>query len=85
MKPHTSLLLGSILALAAVSGAAQAESKPEPYHYGMPLDIHKVILMEEDTTNECKVINASIQFMDKTGELKHVSYLKLSEACLFQN
>ncbi|OPA87777.1 hypothetical protein BFW87_23470 [Pseudomonas fluorescens] len=85
MQPHTLFLLGSALALTAVSTIAQAESKPVPYHYGMPLDIQKVISMHEPRTDECEVINASIKFVDKAGEVKNVSYRKMSEACLFQN
>lgn len=85
MQPHTLFLLGSALALTAVSAIAQAESKPVPYHYGMPLNIQKVIAMKETQTDKCEVIKATIKFVDKAGEVKNVSYGKMSEACLFQN
>lgn len=84
MKPQTLFLAGS-LALAVVSGLAHADSKPVPYRYGMPMDIEKVIAMNEPQTDECKVIKADIKFLDKAGEEQHVSYKKLSDACLFQN
>lgn len=89
MKLRT-LMLGSALALAAVSGLAQADTqataaKPVPYHYGMPLNIDKVIAMHETATNDCKVINADIKFVDKAGKVEDVGYRKMSEACDFQN
>ena len=89
MKLRT-LMLGGALALAAVSGLAQADSqqtniKPVPYQYGMPMNIAKVISMNEAQTNDCKVINADIKFLDKAGKVEDVSYRKMSEACEFQN
>ncbi|WLH92726.1 DUF2790 domain-containing protein [Pseudomonas sp. FP453] len=79
------LLIGLTLALAAVSGVAQADSKPVPYRYGMPMDVQKVISMNEPQTSECKVVKADIKFLDKAGVEQYVSYKKLSEACLSQN
>jgi hypothetical protein len=89
MKLHT-LMLGGALALAAVSGLAQADdqtqaTKPVPYHYGMPMNIAKVLAMNETPTNDCKVIKADIKFLDKAGKVEDVSYRKMSEACDFQN
>ncbi|WP_395607713.1 DUF2790 domain-containing protein [Pseudomonas sp. B22129] len=85
MKQHLFLLLGTALTLVDVSGIAQADSKPVPYHYGMPLDIRKVISMYEPKPNECKVITATMKYVDKAGDVKNMSYRKMSEACLFQN
>ena len=79
------LLIGITLALAAVSGVAQADSKPVPYRYGMPMDVQKVISMNEPMTTECKVIKADIKFLDKAGVEQYVSYKKLSDACTLQN
>ncbi|KTC63265.1 hypothetical protein AO262_05925 [Pseudomonas fluorescens ABAC62] len=80
------LLFGSALALAAASGLAQADDqKPVPYHYGMPLNIKHVIAMNEAPTNDCKVIDADIKFVDKAGKIEDVSYRKLADACSFQN
>ncbi|MGY2291708.1 DUF2790 domain-containing protein [Pseudomonas sp. SDO528_S397] len=86
MKLRT-LLLGSALALTAVTGIAQADTAPVvvPYHYGLPLDIAKVLAMNETQTNECKVIKADIKFLDKAGNVQDVSYHKMSDACDFQN
>ncbi|MEX5545764.1 DUF2790 domain-containing protein [Pseudomonas pergaminensis] len=89
MKLRT-LMLGATLALAAASGLAQADDqtaavKPVPYHYGLPMNIDKVLAMNETPTDECKVIKADIKFLDKTGKVEDVSYRKMSEACDFQN
>lgn len=89
MKLRT-LLLGSALALTAASGLAQADNqpataKPVPYQYGMPMNIDKVLAMNETPTDECKVIKADIKFLDKAGKVEDVSYRKMSEACDFQN
>lgn len=89
MKLRT-LMFGSALALAAVSGLAQADEqraavKPVPYQYGMPMNIAKVLAMNETQTDECKVIKADIKFLDKAGKVEDVSYRKMSEACDFQN
>lgn len=89
MKLRT-LVLGSALALAAVSGLAQADDqgatvKAVPYQYGMPMNIDKVLAMNETPTDECKVIKADIKFLDKAGKVEDVSYRKMSEACDFQN
>lgn len=89
MKLRT-LMLGASLALAAVSGLAQADDqvatvKPVPYHYGLPMNIDKVLTMNETPTDECKVIKADIKFLDKAGKVEDVSYRKMSDACDFQN
>ena len=93
MKLRT-LMLGGALALAAVSGMAQADEhaavkpvavKPVAYQYGMPLNIDKVLAMNETPTDECKVIKADIKFLDKAGTVEDISYRKMSEACDFQN
>ncbi|ARB27053.1 DUF2790 domain-containing protein [Pseudomonas tolaasii] len=89
MKLRT-LMLGGALALTTLSGLAQADTtqpatQPVPYQYGMPLNIDKVLAMNETQTNDCKVINADIKFIDKTGKVEDVGYRKMSEACDFQN
>jgi hypothetical protein len=89
MKLRT-LLFSGTLALAAVSGMAQADTQqpqpqPVPYHYGMPMNIAKVLAMNETATNDCKVIKADIKFVDTAGKVEDVGYRKMSEACDFQN
>ncbi|MBX7276437.1 DUF2790 domain-containing protein [Pseudomonas sp. ERGC3:05] len=85
MKIQTLFTLASTLALAAVSAFTQANEQPVPYHYGKTMDVQKVIAMTEPQVTECQVINASIKFVDKAGEVHYVSYPKMSQACLFQS
>ena len=82
------LLLASALAGTAFAGFAQANdtsSKPVPYHYGMPLNVDKVVALTEPTTNECKVITADMKYIDTSGKPEEISYRKLSDACSLQN
>ncbi|KPA95865.1 MULTISPECIES: DUF2790 domain-containing protein [Pseudomonas] len=88
MKFRT-LLMSGALALSAFAGVAQADTaataQAVPYHYGMPLNIDKVISMTEQPTAECKVVKADMKFIDKAGKTEDVSYRKLSDACNFNN
>ncbi|UZE26822.1 DUF2790 domain-containing protein [Pseudomonas asplenii] len=83
------LLITAALALSAVAGVAQASTpattQAVPYHYGMPLNIDKLISMTEQPTDQCKVINADMKFVDTAGKIEDVSYRKLSDACNFNN
>ncbi|AVO59091.1 MULTISPECIES: DUF2790 domain-containing protein [Pseudomonas] len=81
------LLVGALAFVGAV-GVAQADTvqvQPVPYHYGMPLNVAKVVSMTEPATPECKVITADMTFIDKAGKLEAISYRKLSDACSYQN
>ncbi|SEI21078.1 DUF2790 domain-containing protein [Pseudomonas fuscovaginae UPB0736] len=83
------LLLTTALALSAFAGMAQAgtstNTQAVPYQYGMPLNIDKLISMTEQPTDQCKVINADMKFVDTAGKIEDVSYRKLSDACNFNN
>ncbi|MGE7955919.1 DUF2790 domain-containing protein [Pseudomonas sp. NPDC089530] len=81
------VLVGALVFTGAV-GVAQADTpqvQPVPYHYGMPLNVAKVLSMTEPATSECKVITAEMTFIDKAGKLEAISYRKLSDACSYQN
>ncbi|WP_191488432.1 DUF2790 domain-containing protein [Pseudomonas sp. FEN] len=88
MKLRTLLVTGA-LALSAFAGLAQADNtgttQAVPYHYGMPLHVAKVISMTEPPSQECKVITADMKFIDTAGKPEEISYLKLSDACNFNN
>ncbi|APC18991.1 hypothetical protein BLL42_26030 [Pseudomonas frederiksbergensis] len=82
------LLVASALACTGFAGLALADSAPSqpvPYHYGMPLHVNKVISMTEPTTQDCKVVTAEMRFIDNVGKQEDISYLKLSDACHYQN
>ncbi|MHC8344072.1 DUF2790 domain-containing protein [Pseudomonas sp. RT6P73] len=83
------LLITSALACTAFTGLAQADdtssSQAVPYHYGMPLNIGKVVALTEPSTPECKVITADMKYIDTSGKPEEISYRKLSDACSYQN
>ncbi|TBN51117.1 DUF2790 domain-containing protein [Pseudomonas sp. BGI-2] len=83
------LLITSALACTAFTGLAQANdtspSQAVPYHYGMPLNIGKVVALTEPSTLECKVITADMKYIDTSGKPEEISYRKLSDACSYQN
>jgi len=51
------------------------------YHYGMPLDIDKVLTMSEPDTRLCDVVQASMVYLDSAGRQHTLQYLKLAQAC----
>lgn len=53
-----------------------------PYTYGMQLDIAKVISLEEPEEHYCKVVTATMTYLNSQGEVETLSYLKLAEACM---
>ncbi|NSX07383.1 DUF2790 domain-containing protein [Pseudomonas lini] len=84
------LLITTALACTAFAGFAQANETPSsqavPYHYGMPLHVGKVISMTEPSTLDCKVVTASMKYVDSvSGQPAEITYQKLSDACSYQN
>ncbi|MDH4582737.1 DUF2790 domain-containing protein [Pseudomonas sp. BN415] len=74
----TTLLL-AFLASGSVFAAKSAESVP--YRYGMPLDVARVISIDEPNSLICETIQAKMTYVDSNGEEKSVTYLKESSAC----
>ncbi len=88
------LLLASALACTAFTGFAQAydtstststTSDATPYHYGMTLNVGKVVSLTEPTTDECKVVIADMKYIDTSGKPEEITYKKLSDACSYYN
>lgn len=83
------LLITTALACTAFTGLAQANetssSQAVPYHYGMPLQVAKVISLTEPQTQECQVVTANMKYIDKSGKPAQITYQKLSDACSYQN
>ncbi|MGE8190785.1 DUF2790 domain-containing protein [Pseudomonas sp. NPDC086278] len=83
------LLITSALACSAFAGLVQANdtstSQAVPYHYGMPLNVKKVVALTEPQTMDCKVITADMKYIDTSGKPEEISYRKLSNACSLQN
>lgn len=74
MKLRTLMLTGA-LALAAVSGLAQADTqqaavKPVPYQYGMPMNIAKVLAMNETRPTTAKSSKRISSFWTRPARCK---------------
>jgi len=64
MYLRTLLTLGLVL-----SASAQATESVAVYHYGMPLDIARVVQMSEPDTELCDVVQARMVSVDSAGQL----------------
>jgi hypothetical protein len=67
-----------LLALACATTLAQAET-PEQYHYGMHLDIAKVI--SQTLPQGCETGEAQMVYLDSKGEQHTLTYLRMGEGC----
>lgn len=87
MNTYALVATASLLGLFGITGLAQADDAPQstPYHYGMPLEIKKVLSLTEPSTPYCEVITAQMVYIDKAGQNRDVSYHKLSDACTNDN
>lgn len=63
------------------AAAAQAQNVVTDYHYGMRLDVAKVLSMTEPVTEECHVIKALMTYLDSSGQEHTLRYLKNAEVC----
>lgn len=82
------LLATTTLTLAALTGYAQADTSnvpAKPYHYGMPIDVAKVISLEEPPSADCEVVNAKLTYLDSSGNVEAFTYFKMAQACEEQN
>ncbi|AOE82994.1 DUF2790 domain-containing protein [Pseudomonas sp. TCU-HL1] len=75
---RTTLLL-AVLASGSVFAAKSADALS--YSYGMPLDVARVISIDEPSPLTCETIQAKMTYVDSKGEEKSVTYLKASSAC----
>ncbi|MBS7664011.1 DUF2790 domain-containing protein [Pseudomonas lalucatii] len=85
MKRLIPLVLGAAVGFA---GAALAQPAQVPdasqvqavdYHYGLTLDVHKVIDIT-DNSDKTGVVPATITYLDSQGRLHKVNYLELGRA-----
>ncbi|AVR66215.1 MULTISPECIES: DUF2790 domain-containing protein [Pseudomonas aeruginosa group] len=81
----TRTLLATTLfaALAAPAFAAQpaAPVAIESYHYGMPLDVRKVVATQEQASTTCEIVDARMDYLDSSGKLHSLAYRKYASAC----
>jgi len=72
----------TLLAFAGITQAANVEA--ETYTYGSHPDIAKVLRLDEPATFECKVVSATMTYLDSQGQKHAMRYEKLSSACTNQ-
>lgn len=73
------LLMLLLLLPGAVHAAQDAIAR---YHYGMPLDIARVLdLREPPGDHQCKVVKATMTYLDSRGQEHRLQYLKLAQEC----
>lgn len=78
MKRTLLCLLAVPLLSAAV--AAQADDAATVYQYGMPLDVAKVISIEQ-ANDRCEVAPAKMTYVDSKGQVHVLEYLRQTEMC----
>ena len=67
-------------------GLQAAESIPaERYHYGMQLDVQKVLALHEDPAQSCQVVDARMDYLDSQGRERSLAYVKHAKACEYDN
>ncbi|MDH4555357.1 DUF2790 domain-containing protein [Pseudomonas sp. BN417] len=74
----TALLLAG---LASTGAFAAKSAEAIPYSYGMPLDVARVISIDEPNSFTCETVQAKMTYIDSNGVEKSVTYLKESSAC----
>ncbi|TBW02168.1 DUF2790 domain-containing protein [Azotobacter chroococcum] len=74
-----------VLPFCCAASLAQAAEPPVQYHYGLPLDIAKVISIDAPyDPYVCEIIDARMTYLDSAGETRVVTYRKLSAGCLLK-
>ncbi|HFL2835857.1 TPA: DUF2790 domain-containing protein [Pseudomonas aeruginosa] len=66
----------ALLLVPAIAGAATAD-----YVYGMPLDVARVLSVDEAPSDTCQVVRATLVYLDSHGERQMLHYLKQARAC----
>lgn len=83
-------MLGAACALAAITlgsipAQAAGASTAERYHYGMRLDVQKIVSLHEASSQLCQVVDARMDYLDSQGQRRSLAYLKLAAACRDSN
>lgn len=72
--------LSWIAGLALFAPLANADSQAVPYQYGDRLDIAKVVSVKVPSGG-CDVVEATMTYLDSTGETHVMSYLRQGADC----
>jgi hypothetical protein len=84
--PHVAAVaLAFILPLASLSVHAAETVTVERYHYGMQLDVQKVLALHEAPAQSCQVVDARMDYLDSQGRERSLAYVKHAKACEYDN
>ncbi|MDH4563952.1 DUF2790 domain-containing protein [Pseudomonas sp. BN411] len=78
-------LLAATFSFASLAAQAAGNVTPEPYRYGMHLDINKVVSIHEEPSVLCQVVDARMDYLDSSGQQHSLAYRKLADACGNEN
>jgi hypothetical protein len=77
------VFLAGAAAAALLACATQASADEnvvvEPYHYGMHLDVAKVVNWDVPESTTTKVVTATMTYLDSQGQLHKMSYPRMAE------
>jgi hypothetical protein len=65
--------------LSAAAFSAHADTQPQTYTNGTPLDIKQVISTVEEGGANCGIVNARLTYLDSSGAQKVLDYSKFAE------
>ena len=82
---RAALVLACVLPFSSF-GPQAAESIPaERYHYGMQLDVQKILALHEAPAQSCQVVEARMDYLDSQGRERSLAYVKHAKACEYDN
>jgi hypothetical protein len=73
--------LAAVLAFASLPLQAAESTPVERYHYGMHLDVQKVLAMHEEPSQGCQVVGAQLDYLDSQGQKRSLAYRKHASSC----
>jgi hypothetical protein len=82
---RTSLVLALVVPFGSLNLHAAEQIPVERYHYGMQLDVQKVLVLEEVPSLRCQVVEARMDYLDSQGHKRRLAYLKQAKACENEN
>lgn len=77
---RTLFSLFAIPLMGAALAANAADAAPVVYHYGMQLDVAKVISIKQ-ANDRCEVAPAKMTYADSKGQVHVLEYLRQTEMC----
>jgi hypothetical protein len=74
-------LLATTFNFASPVAQAADGVAPERYHYGMQIDISQVVSVHEEPSVLCQVVDARMDYLDSSGQLRSLAYRKFADTC----